>query len=51
MGRTRDAGIPFDVQWVDIDYMDKRRDFTYDKDNYFGLPDFVKALQLVSRKF
>ncbi|KAK8775771.1 hypothetical protein V5799_030885 [Amblyomma americanum] len=35
------AGIPLDVQWNDIDYMDKWNDFTYDKVKYAGLPEFV----------
>nr|XP_026694311.1 LOW QUALITY PROTEIN: lysosomal alpha-glucosidase-like [Ciona intestinalis] len=37
--------IPMDVQYGDIDYMDERRDFTYDHTNYAGLPDYVKQLQ------
>lgn len=42
--RNRDAGIPFDVQWNDIDYMDKHNDFTYDKDKFKGLPEFIDKL-------
>lgn len=42
--RTRKAGIPFDVQWNDIDYMKHNNDFTYDQTNYDGLPDFVEDL-------
>lgn len=45
--RTRAAGIPFDVQWNDIDYMDSAKDFTYDKKKFAGLPDFVRELQSV----
>lgn len=42
--RTRDGGFPYDVQWNDIDYMDKFLDWTYDKKSYAGLPDMVKDL-------
>ncbi|CAG9793674.1 unnamed protein product [Diatraea saccharalis] len=42
--KNRDAGIPFDVQWNDIDYMKNRNDFTYDEENFAGLPAFVNEL-------
>jgi len=44
MNRTIRAGIPLDVQWNDIDYMDGYKDFTYDKVNFRGLPEFVNDL-------
>jgi len=40
-----DAKIPYDAQYGDIDYMDKKRDFTYDPVAFDGFPDFVKSLQ------
>ncbi|XP_015511679.1 lysosomal alpha-glucosidase-like [Neodiprion lecontei] len=42
--RTRNAGIPFDTQWNDIDYMENRNDFTYDKKNFKDLPQFVDEI-------
>lgn len=42
--RTRDANITFDVQWNDIDYMERNNDFTYDKVNFRDLPEFVDEL-------
>nr|XP_026489225.1 lysosomal alpha-glucosidase-like isoform X3 [Vanessa tameamea] len=44
MQRNRDAGIPLDVQWNDLDYMSNGNDFTYDKDKFAGLPEFVDQL-------
>lgn len=42
--RTRAAGIPFDVQWNDIDNMQKHNDFTYDPERFKGLPEFINEL-------
>ncbi|KAJ8974175.1 hypothetical protein NQ317_004852 [Molorchus minor] len=44
MQRNIDAGIPLDTQWNDLDYMNNSNDFTYDKENFKGLPEFVKEL-------
>ncbi|NXG31947.1 SUIS protein, partial [Dromaius novaehollandiae] len=37
--------IPYDVQHSDIDYMERRLDFTYDKENYAGLPEYIQQLK------
>uniref|UniRef100_A0A2K6UC28 Maltase-glucoamylase n=1 Tax=Saimiri boliviensis boliviensis TaxID=39432 RepID=A0A2K6UC28_SAIBB len=42
--RNRAAQLPYDVQHADIDYMDERRDFTYDPVDFKGFPEFVKEL-------
>nr|XP_060635574.1 sucrase-isomaltase, intestinal-like [Anolis sagrei ordinatus] len=43
--RMEQYGIPHDVQYADIDYMDNNLDFTYDKDNYAGLPEYIQELK------
>ncbi|XP_077982533.1 sucrase-isomaltase, intestinal-like [Glandiceps talaboti] len=43
--RMRTYDIPLDVQFGDIDYMDRFMDFTYDKVNYAGLPEYVDQLK------
>ncbi|XP_052262842.1 lysosomal alpha-glucosidase-like isoform X2 [Dreissena polymorpha] len=43
--RMRDAKMPYDTQWNDIDYMRDHLDWTYDADGkYKGLPDVVADL-------
>ncbi|MCL4124434.1 UNVERIFIED_CONTAM: hypothetical protein GTU68_019351, partial [Idotea baltica] len=49
--RTRDAGIPFDVQWNDIDYMERQNDFTIDPLAFADLPEFVDELHQVGMRY
>ncbi|NXW53314.1 SUIS protein, partial [Eurystomus gularis] len=43
--RMHHYDIPYDVQHFDIDYMERRLDFTYDKVNYAGLPEYLQQLK------
>ncbi|XP_067204332.1 lysosomal alpha-glucosidase [Linepithema humile] len=49
--RTRAAGIPFDTQWNDLDYMDKNNDFTYNKEKFKDLPKFVEEIHSVGMHY
>ncbi|XP_011882286.1 PREDICTED: lysosomal alpha-glucosidase-like [Vollenhovia emeryi] len=49
--RTRAAGIPFDTQWNDLDYMDKNNDFTYNKEKFRDLPEFVEEIHSVGMHY
>ena len=43
--------LPLDVQWVDIDYMQSYRDFTYDPKNFANLPSIVDEIHKLNVKF
>ncbi|XP_053782529.1 probable maltase-glucoamylase 2 isoform X1 [Desmodus rotundus] len=51
VNRTRKAGIPYDVQYSDIDYMDGKKDFTVDGKAFPGLPDFSENLHKHGLKY
>ncbi|XP_054548714.1 maltase-glucoamylase isoform X2 [Talpa occidentalis] len=50
VARNRGANLPYDVQHADIDYMDKRKDFTYDPVAYKGFPEFAEELHTNKQK-
>ncbi|KAM9597098.1 lysosomal alpha-glucosidase [Trichechus inunguis] len=45
------AGFPLDVQWNDLDYMDGRRDFTFNKDGFEDFPAMVQELHQGGRRY
>ncbi|XP_035314663.1 maltase-glucoamylase, intestinal isoform X1 [Cricetulus griseus] len=48
--RNRAVQLPYDVQHADIDYMDQRKDFTYDPVKFSGFPEFAEDLHLNRQK-
>lgn len=49
--RNRAINIPYDVQFTDIDYMENRKDFTYDKQKFSDLPQFSQNLHANGQKY
>ncbi|XP_028904587.1 sucrase-isomaltase, intestinal [Ornithorhynchus anatinus] len=49
--RNRAIGLPYDTQVTDIDYMDEKKDFTYDKNEFTDLPQFAKDLHSKGMKY
>lgn len=47
----RAAEIPYDVQYADIDYMERQMDFTLDKTNFPGLPALVDRMRGEGMRF
>ncbi|WP_077611041.1 glycoside hydrolase family 31 protein [Clostridium sp. Marseille-P2415] len=43
--RYRESQIPIDSIYLDIDYMDRYKDFTIDKEAFPDFPDFVKEMK------
>lgn len=51
IGRIRNEAIPLDVVYADIDYMDRYKDFTVDKQKWSDLGDYVRELHQQGLKF
>ena len=49
--RTKEAAIPYDVQWTDIDLFQANNDFTYDHQRFSGMPTFIEQLHSEGRRF
>lgn len=47
------AAVPWpqDVQWNDLDYMDARRDFTFNRDSFADFPATVRELHRGGRRY
>ncbi|CAF2048842.1 unnamed protein product [Rotaria magnacalcarata] len=51
MFRTLNASIPIDVHYGDIDYFRKRLDFTWNTEDFNGLPEYIDWLHEKGMKF
>ncbi|XP_067851464.1 sucrase-isomaltase, intestinal [Heptranchias perlo] len=49
--RNRKINLPYDIQITDIDYMENKKDFTYDLDKFRNLPDFAHDLHDHGQKY
>ncbi|XP_066182529.1 sucrase-isomaltase, intestinal [Sylvia atricapilla] len=49
--RNRATGMPYDAQVIDIEYMENRKDFTYDKVKFQDLPQFASYLHERGQKY
>ncbi|XP_045930577.1 maltase-glucoamylase, intestinal [Micropterus dolomieu] len=49
--RNRAISLPYDIQYTDIDYMENKKDFTYDKVNFTELPQFADYLHEKGQKY
>uniref|UniRef100_A0A087Y481 alpha-glucosidase n=1 Tax=Poecilia formosa TaxID=48698 RepID=A0A087Y481_POEFO len=49
--RNRAIGLPYDIQYTDIDYMEDKKDFTYDKEKFKDLPGFADYLHEKGQKY
>ncbi|XP_056138983.1 LOW QUALITY PROTEIN: sucrase-isomaltase, intestinal [Lampris incognitus] len=49
--RNRAVGLPYDIQYTDIDYMEDKKDFTYDKLKFRDLPQFADYLHEKGQRY
>lgn len=49
--RNRAIGIPYDIQYTDIDYMEDKKDFTYDEVLFKDLPQFADYLHEKGQRY
>uniref|UniRef100_A0A671L8G9 alpha-glucosidase n=1 Tax=Sinocyclocheilus anshuiensis TaxID=1608454 RepID=A0A671L8G9_9TELE len=49
--RNRQADLPYDVQYTDIDYMENKKIFTYDMDKFAELPQFADYMHDKGQKY
>ncbi|KAM8769539.1 sucrase-isomaltase, intestinal isoform 2-T2 [Acanthopagrus schlegelii] len=49
--RNRATKMPYDIQYTDIDYMEDKKDFTYDKVKFSELPQFADYLHEKGQRY
>ncbi|XP_064158335.1 sucrase-isomaltase, intestinal [Anguilla rostrata] len=49
--RNRAIGLPYEIQYTDIDYMEDKKDFTYDTVKFKDLPQFADYLHEFGQKY